>query len=371
MSTASPDAPRVTLAVGPETVLAERAVAQVVAAVRAELPQAQRYVIDASDDGAASEIAAALSPTLFGDPAVVVVWGLDKADAATGALLSAAAADPPPDVWLVLIHPGGAQATRSRAGGSTGSAKVTTSKATTARQARSAGGPTGAALLVTLRTHHPVEVDCPALKKRRDLTDRLAVEVRALQRRITPQALDSLIDAVGADLRMLLSATAQLVSDVETDPIGVADVSRYFGGVAEVSGFAISDAVWDRSSEAALRDLRWAAESHDGGRVGPATVGALATGLRALVRYAGAPRGVPEGQIAADVGVPPWKLRSLRAQLNRWRPDELARAVTYLAEADAAVKGGVYEGDQLDAEQKLWAMDRLVLGLSRRESSAD
>jgi DNA polymerase III subunit delta len=127
-----------------------------------------------------------------------------------------------------------------------------------------------------------------------------------------------------------------------------------------VSGFQVSDAIWERRTEDALRSLRWTAETGDRSRIGPATVGAIASGLRGLIRYAGAPRG-SEADVARAAGVPPWKVKVLRQQLGRWRPDQLAAAVVRLSAADAAVKGGLREGENLDPVQKLLELERLVL----------
>jgi DNA polymerase III subunit delta len=327
--------PRVTLVIGPEELLVERAVADVVAAARLQEPDLERRLVDAAADGAAAALAEALSPTLFGDSAVIVVSALDRAEDDLAATLVAAMADPPEHVWIVLVHPGGVK---------------------------------GKALLTAVRGAGAAEVPCPELKKGRPTVEFLTRELARHRRTATREAVGALYDAVGHDPRMLASAVAQLAVDVETDPIDVDDVSRYFGGMAEVTGFQISDAVWERRPTDALRNLRWTAEAGDRGRIGPATVGAVASGLRGLVRYAGASRGAPDAQLAREVGVPPWKLRVLRQQLGRWRPDQLAAAVLLLAATDAAVKGGLREGENLDAAQKMLALERLVVDTA---SSAD
>ncbi len=326
-----------TLVFGPETVLAERAVDEVVAAARAVEPSAYRSVIRAGSGDLAAALADALAPNLFGESTVVVVEGLDGADEAAARLVKQACTEPVPGLWLVLLHPGGTK---------------------------------GKALLDHIRKAGAVEVACPALKRRRDVIGFLGQELRRESRRARPEALEALLDAVGMDLQLLVGAIRQLVRDVETDPLDIDDVHRYFGGVADVSGFAISDAVWERRTVDALADLRWAAESGDRGRLGPATVGAMTTGLRGLVRYAGASKAQPEAALAAAAGVPPWKLRSLQAQLRRWRPEQIVAATKRLAQADAAVKGGLREGEQLDPTQKLWALERLVVELSDRDDAA-
>ena len=100
-------------------------------------------------------------------------------------------------------------------------------------------------------------------------------------------------------------------------------VRLYFGGRAEVKGFAVADAAIEGKASEALEQLRWAFA----GRVDPVLItSAVAGGLRALARYTSAPRGLREGDLAREVGVPPWKLKSLAVQSRggrragwRWR----------------------------------------------------
>ena len=182
--------------------------------------------------------------------------------------------------------------------------------------------------------------------------------------KVTTPAVAALYESIGHDLGLLAGAVSQLVSDVDANPIDVDDVRHYFEGVAEVAGFTISDAVWERKYVEALRLLRQAMLSSDQGRVGPSTVFALAGGLRSLVRVGGMPPGTSQGVIAKEAGIPPWKVDVLRRQWAKWSGDQrrLAAAVVALADADAAMKGGVREGSSLDAEQKLLALEILVAG---------
>ncbi len=174
--------------------------------------------------------------------------------------------------------------------------------------------------------------------------------------------LTALYDAIGQDLGLLVGAVSQLVSDVDANPITADDVHHYFAGVADVSGFTIADAVWERRYAEALRTLRQAMLTADAGRVGPSTVSSLASGLRTLVRVGGMPPGASEADVAREAGVPPWKVKTLRRQWSRWSGDQrrLAASVVALADADGAMKGGVREGTSLDTEQKLLALEILV-----------
>ena len=320
---------RITLAVGGETVLVERAVLSVSAAVRKADPAAQRTVIDASDDAAAHELREAAAPNLFGDGGIVVIEGIDGADEAMAKAVREVLGDFPDNVHLVITHPGGNK---------------------------------GKALLDDIKAAGANVVDCQVVKRGKATIEFLNREFAARRRRITPDAVAALYESIGQDLGLLSSAVSQLVTDVESNPIEADDVREYFAGVADVSGFTIADAVWERRYAEALRTLRQAMLATDSGRVGPATVSSLATGLRTLVRVGGMPPGASEADVAREAGVPPWKVKQLRRQWSRWSGDQrrLAASVVALADADGAMKGGVGEGTSLDAEQKLLALEILV-----------
>jgi len=322
-------APRITLAIGGEPLLVDRAVMAVSTAVRKADPNAQRTVISAADDSAAHELREAAAPNLFGDGGIVVVTGIDAADEHLVAALKEVVADLPDGVHLVLTHPGGVK---------------------------------GKALLDALKTAGAEVVDCQAVKRGRATVEFLTREFASYRRRATPEAVTALYESVGQELGLLAAAVSQLVADVDADPIGIDDVREYFAGVADVSGFTVADAVWERRYADALRTLRQAIVSTDAGRVGPSTVASLATGLRSIVRVGGMPPGASEADAAREAGVPPWKVTSIRRQWSRWSGDQrrLAAAVVALADADGAMKGGVLEGSSLDPEQKLLALEILV-----------
>ncbi len=323
---------RLTLIVGTEPVLIGRTIAAVVAAARALDASAGRVEIDAADEGAGAALREALSPTLFGDSSVVVLSDVQDSDEQCAAVLRECLLDVPEESWLVVLHPGGVK---------------------------------GKALLEAVRAAGAVEVAAAPITRTREVLEFLEAELAAQRRRMTRPALTSLHAAIGTDLPLLVAAISQLVSDVEHDPIDEKDVARYFEGVAEVSSFAIADAVWNQQPIEALRSLRWAEESGDDARIGPPTVGAVASGLRGLVAFAGAPRGLSEIEVAKAAGVPPWKVRTLREQLPRWRPELLAAAALRLAAADAAVKGGLRDGENLDPVQKMLVLERLMTDTAR------
>ena len=86
----------------------------------------------------------------------------------------------------------------------------------------------------------------------------------------------------------------------------------------------------------ALEQLRWALATG----VSPVLISsALAQGVRALGRVGAAGRGRGADALAAELGLPPWKVDRVRQQLRGWTAEGVARAHAVVAQADAQVKG--------------------------------
>lgn len=308
----------VTLITGPEEFLAERTVRSVTEAVRAGDPDADVTETTGADVGRGA-LAELTSPSLFAASRAVVVRQLPDVPEEGAAGLLAYASAPADDIALVLVHPGGQK---------------------------------GKGFLDKLRKVGVREVKCET-PKAYELPRFAAAEVRRAGGRIGEEAAGALVDAVGTDLRALAGAAGQLSSDFAGESISEDVVRRYFGGRAEVKGFAIADAAISGRVATALEQLRWAI----GNGVAPVLVtSAFATGLRSLARYVSAPRGLREGDLAREVGVPPWKLKSLRGQSRGWTNTGLADAIRAVARADAEVKGAAGDADH--------ALERMVLAVA-------
>lgn len=226
------------------------------------------------------------------------------------------------------------------------------------------GGRGGPSALKALKKAADTTIEAVPLKKGRALSDFVTAEFRRHKRRITTDGLQLLIEAVGTDLADLSAAAHQLSSDAESDPIDASVVGQYFRGVAQLSGYQVADAVMLGHPAEVLHRLRQAQIAADGARNGPAIVAAVTGSVRQLIGLSDCPPGMSEADVARQISVPPWKVRSLRAQLRRWKPAQLAAAVTLLADLDARVKGGLREGEQLDAAQKIHALERDLIALS-------
>lgn len=311
---------RVTLVTGPEEFLNERAVAAALQAVRHA--DVESEVSETSAEQLSMAVLADLAaPSLFSAIRCVVVRSLENLPEDTHDGLLEYAASPADDVGLVLVH---------------------------------SGGQKGSGLLNKLRKLKSTvsEVKSAALKPS-EYPRFVATEVRTHGGRIAEDAAELLVQSVGQDLRALAGAAHQLASDFEGHPLTAAVVQKYFGGRAEVKGFAVADAAVYGRTSVALEELRWAL---DNGTAAVLVTSAFASGLRGLAKFKAAPRGLREADLAREVGVPPWKLRTLREQSRGWDDAGIARAITAVAQTDADVKGAAS-----DAE---YALERLVLTVS-------
>ena len=297
----------VTVVVGEEELLVERAVARLVSEARSATSNGQAGMADDVHDVRAAalkpgDLASLTAPSLFGGGLIVVVRDVQDAAKNVAGELVSAAADPVPDVVLVLTH---------------------------------AGGVKGKALLATLTGQGAPVIECPKITRLGDRMQFVRAEFRQAGRTVEESGVRALLDALGSGLREIAAACGQLASDTD----GVIDqsvVARYYRGRAEASGFTVADRAVEGRLGEALELLRWALAVG----VSPVLItSGLAQGVRLLGRVGGAPRGQSGQALAAEVGAPPWKIDKVRQQLRGWTPEGVAQALATVAEADAQVKG--------------------------------
>lgn len=309
----------VILVTGKEEFLNERTVGEVRRTVRAHDPEAELSETSASELSLATlgELAA---PSLFSSIRCVVVRGLENLpDESVDGLLGYAAA-PAEDVSLVLVH---------------------------------GGGPKGSGVLNKLRKLGPVTESKSGDLKASEFPSFVAAEVRSHGSTIDKEAAAVLVQAVGQDLRSLAAAADQLTNDFPGQPLSIEKVKQYFGGRAEAKSFAVADAAFWGRREAALEELRWAL---DAGTAPVLVTSAFAGGARGVARYKAAPRGMRDADLAREVGVPPWKLRTIRDQSRGWSDGAISRAIRAVARADADIKGA--------ASDASYTLERLVLTIT-------
>jgi DNA polymerase-3 subunit delta len=292
----------VVLVLGPEELLVERAVATATAEARESHPATEILELQGAgyDSGA---LAVHASPSLFAEPRLVILHGLEDAGEALVADLLDYLAEPAEDVTLALCHRGGARGKK------------------VLDAARAAGAPV---------------IECPAIKSERDKSDFVTREFRAARRQVSNDAVRALVEAVGSDLRELASACAQLVADTE-GRVEVESVLLYHSGKVEATGFRVADAAVNGRTGEALGLLRHALAT---GLDPVPIVAVLAANLRTLAKVAAAGRTGRSADVGKELGMAPWQVDKARRQLSGWEPDGLARSIMAVADADAAVKGG-------------------------------
>ncbi len=248
------------------------------------------------------DLSSLTAPSLFGGGSVVVVRSIQDASSQVATELVRQTAAAPPEVVLVLTHNGGNK---------------------------------GKPLLANLVKEGARRINCPTVKRFGDRLDFLRAEFGQAGRSADEAGLRALLDAVGNDLRELSAACSQLAADT-TGVIRAPVVARYYRGRAEATGFTVADRAVEGKLADALEQLRWALATG----VSPVLISsALAQGVRALGRVGSAPRRKSPEALAAELGMPPWKIDRVRQQLRGWGPDGVARAHRAVVAADAQVKG--------------------------------
>lgn len=321
LSWRNPQPAPIVLVSGPEEVCAERAIAGVREYLRAEDPSLEVSDLRA-DDYTAGSLLAVTSPSLFGEPRLVRVTGVEKC---SDAFLSEAVsylAMPQDGATLVLRHTG---------------ATVRGKKLLDAIRAGEGGG---------------VEIPCAAIKRDSDRYDFAAGEFQSAKKRIAPPALRALVSAFADDLTELAAACQQLIADVPGD-ITEQVVERYYGGRVETSAFTVADTAIAGRYGDALIALRHALAS---GADPVPLVAAIALKLRTMAKVAGTRE--PAAALAGRLGLKDWQVDRARRDLTGWNEASLGMAIQAAARADAEVKGG--------SRDSVFALERLITVIATR-----
>lgn len=263
-----------------------------------------------------------VSPSLFGEPKLVLVPALEQMNDALLADLLSYVSAPDPGVVVLLRHNGGQRGRR---------------------------------LLDALaESPYPV-VTIGAVKSARDKAALVGSDVRRAGRRMEPEAVGALVDALGSDLRELCSAVDQLVADTR-GTITLQAVNTYYAGRFEATGFTVADAAAAGNVAKAITALRHAIAT---GTEPVPIVAALAMKIRQLARVAAA--GGRRGVGPKELGMAPWQIDRARRELSGWSDDALAAAIVAVARADAEVKG--------ESRDPVHAVERAVLTICRARGS--
>ncbi len=292
---------------GDEELLVERAIAAVLHDARVQagtddVPDSRLRAGEVTT----SELVELLSPSLFADQRVVVLEAAAEAGKEAAALITAAAGDLPPGTVLVVVHSGG------------GRAKAL------ADELRKLGAQL-----------HP----CARITKAGDRADFVRAEFRSQTLDADDDVVTAIIDAVGSDLRELAAACSQLIADTGGN-VDVRAVRRYYSGKAEVKGFDIADKAVVGDVAGAVEALRWAMIR---GEPRVVLADALAEALHTIARV-GPLSGDPY-HLAAELGMPPWRVKKAQRQARGWSTESVAKAMQLVATLNADVKGAAADAD--------------------------
>ena len=303
---------------GAESLLADRAISQVIATKTG----AQTSIFSA-DELEVGFITDSLAPSLFADARVVVIKDLQDLTAECSDEVVSYLENQDENLTLVLWHKGGVK---------------------------------GKALIDKIKKLNPEIIAAEAIKKESEKSDFVRAEFKRLERKISTEAISALIDSLGSDLRELSAACSQLASDVALQKvIDENDVARYQMGRVESTGFDVADAALEGNTPIALINLRNALLT---GTDPVLITSALAGSLRTLAKVSGASRGVKSFDLAGPLGLAPWQIDKARRQLSKWTPATLAGAVVAVAQADADIKGA--------AVDPIHSLERAIIAITSR-----
>ncbi|NUS34896.1 MAG: DNA polymerase III subunit delta [Pseudarthrobacter sp.] len=289
----------VVLVSGPEDYLGIRAMDRLRSRIRETAPDVELSRVNAAAYEPGT-LAMRVSPSLFGESKLIEIEAVESMNDAFLADALDYLQHPEPDAVVVLRHAGGAR---------------------------------GKKLLEAVKKGGWPVVDCQPLKKDADKAAFVMAEFKAEGRRINQDAVQALVNAVGADLSELAAACSQLVADAGST-VTAELVDRYYGGRVEATAFKVADAAMAGNGPLALSTLRHALAT---GADPVPLVAALAAKLRTVARVAGASGS--SAQIAAELGMQPWLVEQAQRDVRRWTPEGLIRSIQATAEADAQVKG--------------------------------
>lgn len=307
------------LVTGPESVLVERAVSTILQ----QIDGAEITRLDGSQMSS-GEFSDATAPSLFADSRALVVKDLHE--------LAQECYD---EIESYLAHP-----------------DLTMTVIFTFK-----GGVKGKGLIEKIKKARAEVIQCEPLKKESEKLDYVRREFQRLNRKITGEAVQALVDALGSDIRELTAACSQLAFDtpMSAPAITIDHVNVFYQGRIETTGFDVADATMTGNPEAALIALRHALLT---GTEPVLIVSALASSLRTLAKVSGIPRHAKSFEVAGELGLAPWQIDKARRQLSRWSPESIAFAVHEIAQADLAVKGA--------AADPIYALERAVMAIAER-----
>lgn len=313
---------------GAEELVIDREINSSFQSLKNNYPDIEKHLFFINEDDAWSKFLEASSPSLFGGMNLIILDNLNVAEEKINPnfinYLKNTDLSLLENYFLILIHRGGSG---------------------------------GMGVLKTLRAGKVREIKADKLKKSEEYEAWIKSEFKNKKRKITEEAVTLLKAAVGEDLRALAAAVSQLANDVINDPVSEFDILQYYQGIAEIRSYEISDAILNKKTSKALSLLYASLEQEPSSAI--AIVNSISSSIRFLVRIAGAPKGMSDGDIAKELAINPFRIKFLRGYLRNWSPKKLADATLELAKVDASLKAG-FNGTYLDAAQKRFLIEHTI-----------
>lgn len=313
----------VVLISGPEQFLADRAAGIIRDLLRQQDPSIEVHDVDASSY-TAGELFTIASPSLFAEPRLIRIDGVEKSSDALIDDAKRYLEQPADDTTIVLRH---------------------------------AGGVRGKALLDAVRgapgqALGAIEIVCAEVKRDNDRLSFTQSEFRRLGAQVSPMAARALVAAYNSGLGELVGAIEQLVNE-HGNRINEDHVERATEGRVEAGAFKVADAATSGNAAAALVLMRQALLT---GTDPIPMLAALNMKVRAMARVYGAQGS--NGELAKRFGMAPWQVERAQRETRGWREIDLARAVDLAAETEWLLKGGARDPE--------YALERYVLFIARR-----
>jgi DNA polymerase-3 subunit delta len=288
--------------------------------IRDELKNSQAgleiYEVEASEYNA-GDLINMISPSLFSDPKLVIIQGVERA---TDALIEDGKTldvNDLVDTTVIFQHAG----TSTR----------------------------GKALLDAIRGNdQAVEIACAKIADK-DKPSFVQSHFLEAGRKYTQSAIRGLVDAFGNDISELAAACDQLLAD-SAEQIDEELVNRYFGGRIEATSFNVFDKAVDGHAGEALVLLRHALQTGDD----PIRlISGIASSVKRMATILNDPRAN-----AASLGLTDWVFNRIRKSTNGWDDDGMIRVLQLIADADAAAKGA--------ERQPEYRLEQLIIAIANR-----
>lgn len=288
--------------------------------IRDELKNSQAgleiYEVDASEYNA-GDLLNMISPSLFSDPKLVIINGVERASDALIEDGKAVEVADLVDTTLIFQHAG----TSTR----------------------------GKALLDAIRANdQAVEIACAKINDK-DKPGFVQAHFMEAGRKYTQTAIRALVDAFGNDISEMAAACDQLLAD-SSEQIDEELVNRYFGGRIEATSWNVFDKAIEGHAGEALVLLRHALQTGDD----PIRlISGIASSVKRMATILNDPRAN-----AATLGLNDWVFNRIRKSTNGWDDDGMIRVLQLIADADAAAKGA--------ERQPEYRLEQLIIAIANR-----